>query len=213
VMAGQLGERERELRASNNHLTVLASVDSVSGLANRRGFDSRLAFEWARAEHNSRPLALMMIDIDHFKLFNDTYGHPEGDVCLRQVGETLGAIANEIGGFAARYGGEEFCLMVPNIGSAQATEIAEAARQTVERAADRRRPNATKPARPSRACRKPGTSAGSLPPRIPTRARNITCSRCSRIHPGASTWATSATMRWATCLPATSGRPASTCCI
>jgi diguanylate cyclase (GGDEF)-like protein len=133
IMAGQLGERERELRASNSHLTVIASVDPVSRLANRRGFDSRLAFEWMRAEHNNHSLALMMVDIDHFKLFNDTYGHPEGDACLGRVGEALSVIANEVTGFAARYGGEEFCLMVAGIGGDRATEIAEMVRRTVER--------------------------------------------------------------------------------
>jgi diguanylate cyclase (GGDEF)-like protein len=133
VMASQLGERERELRASNNHLSVIASVDPVSGLANRRGFDSRLAFEWMRAAHNKHPLALMMIDIDHFKLFNDTYGHPEGDACLGQVGDALTMIANEVIGFAARYGGEEFCLMIPGIGSGRAAEVAEMVRRTIER--------------------------------------------------------------------------------
>lgn len=133
VMASRLFERECELRASNNRLTVLASVDTVSELANRRGFDSRLAFECARAEHDGQPLALMMIDIDHFKLFNDTYGHPEGDACLRRVGGALQAIASEINGFAARYGGEEFCLLVPNAGPERAIEIAEKVRGSIER--------------------------------------------------------------------------------
>jgi diguanylate cyclase (GGDEF)-like protein len=132
VMASQLGERERELRASNNQLSVLASLDSLSGLANRRGFDSRLGFEWVRAEHSGHALALMMIDIDHFKLFNDTYGHLEGDACLRHVGETLAMIADQVTGFAARYGGEEFSLMIPAISAARATEIGEMVRQAIE---------------------------------------------------------------------------------
>jgi diguanylate cyclase (GGDEF)-like protein len=132
VMASQLGERERELRASNNQLSVLASLDSLSGLANRRGFDSRLGFEWVRAEHSGHTLALMMIDIDHFKLFNDTYGHLEGDACLRHVGETLAMIADQVTGFAARYGGEEFSLMIPAISAARATEIGEMVRQAIE---------------------------------------------------------------------------------
>lgn len=132
VMASQLGERERELRASNNQLSVLASLDSLSGLANRRGFDSRLGFEWVRAEHSGHSLALMMIDIDHFKLFNDTYGHLEGDACLRHVGETLAAIADQVTGFAARYGGEEFSLMIPAISSARASEIGEMVRRAIE---------------------------------------------------------------------------------
>lgn len=132
VMASQLGERERELRASNNQLSVLASLNSLSGLANRRGFDSRLGFEWVRAEHSGHSLALLMIDIDHFKLFNDTYGHLEGDACLRHVGETLAAIADQVIGFAARYGGEEFSLMIPAINSARASEIGEMVRRAIE---------------------------------------------------------------------------------
>jgi diguanylate cyclase (GGDEF)-like protein len=132
VMASQLGERERELRASNNQLSVLASLDSLSGLANRRGFDSRLGFEWVRAEHSGHSLALMMIDIDHFKLFNDTYGHLEGDACLRHVGETLAMIADQVTGFAARYGGEEFSLMIPTIDAARAREIGEMVRRAIE---------------------------------------------------------------------------------
>ncbi len=142
VMASQLGERERELRATNNQLSVLASLDALSGLANRRGFDSRLGFEWVRAEHSGHSLALMMIDIDHFKLFNDTYGHIEGDACLRHVGETLAVIANEISGFAARYGGEEFSLMIPAISAERASEIGEMVRQAIEQL---RVPNHTAP--------------------------------------------------------------------
>jgi diguanylate cyclase (GGDEF)-like protein len=132
VMASQLGERERELRASNNQLSVLASLDALSGLANRRGFDSRLGFEWVRAEHSGHSLTLMMIDIDHFKLFNDTYGHLEGDACLRHVGETLAAIADQVTGFAARYGGEEFSLMIPAISAERASEIGEMVREAIE---------------------------------------------------------------------------------
>ena len=132
VMADQLGTRERELRASNSRLAVLASQDSVSELANRRGFDNRLAFEWARAEQDGRSLALMMIDIDHFKSFNDTYGHLQGDACLRSVSKALQGIATEIGGFAARYGGEEFCLMVPGAELARAHAVAELLRTAIE---------------------------------------------------------------------------------
>ena len=114
AMAAQLGERERELVATNDRLTVMASIDMLSGLANRRGFQSRLDFEWMKAQQYDSELSLLMIDVDHFKLFNDTYGHPEGDACLTRLGETLAGIAGETMGFAARYGGEEFCLLLPN---------------------------------------------------------------------------------------------------
>jgi diguanylate cyclase (GGDEF)-like protein len=72
-----------------------------------------------------------MIDVDHFKLYNDTYGHPEGDTCLTKLGETLSGIAAETMGFAGRYGGEEFCLLLPNVEGERAREIGEAVRSTV----------------------------------------------------------------------------------
>jgi len=130
-MAAQLSSRERELVATNDRLTVMASIDMLSGLANRRGFQSRLDFEWMRAQQYGSDLALLMIDVDHFKLYNDTYGHPEGDACLTKLGETLAGLAAETMGFAGRYGGEEFCLLLPNTTAARALEIGERVRQTV----------------------------------------------------------------------------------
>jgi diguanylate cyclase (GGDEF)-like protein len=131
AMAAQLGQRERELVASNDHLTVIASVDLLSGLANRRGFQSRLDFEWMKAQQYDSELSLLMIDVDHFKLYNDSYGHPEGDACLSRLGETLSGIAAETMGFAGRYGGEEFCLLLPNTASSRAVEIGETVRAAV----------------------------------------------------------------------------------
>jgi diguanylate cyclase (GGDEF)-like protein len=132
AMAAQLIGRERELVATNERLTVIASIDMLSGLANRRGFQSRLDFEWMKAQQHGSELSLLMIDVDHFKLFNDSYGHPEGDVCLARLGETLAGIAAEIVGFAGRYGGEEFCLLAPNTGSRRALEIGEMVRAAVQ---------------------------------------------------------------------------------
>ena len=132
AMAARLTERERELVATNDRLTVMASMDMLSGLANRRGFQSRLDFEWMKAQQYDAGLSLLMIDVDYFKLFNDTYGHPEGDACLSRLGETLAEIAAETLGFAARYGGEEFCLLLPNTGAGEALEIGEAVRAAVQ---------------------------------------------------------------------------------
>jgi diguanylate cyclase (GGDEF)-like protein len=132
AMAAQLGARERELVATNDRLTVMASIDMLSGLANRRGFQSRLDFEWLKAHQCGCDLSLMMIDVDHFKLFNDTYGHPEGDICLSRLGETLSGIAADTKGFAGRYGGEEFCLLLPNTDAARALEIGEIVRVAVQ---------------------------------------------------------------------------------
>jgi diguanylate cyclase (GGDEF)-like protein len=132
AMAARLGQREREMLANNDRLTVMASIDMLSGLANRRGFQSRLDFEWMKAQQYGSELSLLMIDVDHFKLYNDTYGHPEGDACLTRLGETLAGIAADTMGFAARYGGEEFCLLLPNTGALRAMEVGEAVRATIQ---------------------------------------------------------------------------------
>lgn len=132
AMAAQLGKRERELLAANDRLTVIASIDMLSGLANRRGFQSRLDFEWCKAQQTGERLSLLMIDVDHFKLFNDTYGHLEGDACLHRLGEVLAGIANQTMGFAARYGGEEFSLLLPNTGTDLAMTIGETVRAAVQ---------------------------------------------------------------------------------
>jgi diguanylate cyclase (GGDEF)-like protein len=132
AMAARLGRRESELLAANDRLTVMASIDMLSGLANRRGFQSRLDFEWCRAQQTGERLSLLMIDVDHFKLFNDTYGHLEGDTCLHRLGEVLGGIANRTRGFAARYGGEEFSLLLPNTDAGVAMTIGETVRAAVQ---------------------------------------------------------------------------------
>src|SRR5262249_30751241 len=120
-----------ELRSVNRHLETLASIDSLSGLPNRRSFDARLETEWQRAAALRRPIALMMIDVDHFKLFNDNYGHLEGDHCLRVIGDAIAAASCQKSDFAARYGGEEFVLLLPDTGLASALEIAERLRVAV----------------------------------------------------------------------------------
>jgi diguanylate cyclase (GGDEF)-like protein len=131
-MAHKLAEREGELRTANRHLTELATSDGLSGLANRRGFDARLEAEWELATELQRPIALLMIDVDHFKLFNDRYGHLEGDHCLRGVGEVLSKISKGEADFPARYGGEEFVLLLPGASLDKAAEIGERLRRTVE---------------------------------------------------------------------------------
>ena len=132
TMAARLAERERDLIATNDRLTVIASIDMLSGLANRRGFQSRLDFEWMKALQHKSELSLLMIDVDHFKPFNDSYGHPEGDACLSRLGETLAGLAADTNGFAGRYGGEEFCLLLPNSDSSRALEVGEMVRTAVQ---------------------------------------------------------------------------------
>jgi diguanylate cyclase (GGDEF)-like protein len=131
-MASTLAQREGQLRQSNNHLEELARLDGLTGLVNRRAFDADLEAEWQRAVEFQFPLALLMIDVDHFKLFNDTNGHVEGDDCLRMVGRVLTLAAKGESGLAARYGGEEFIVLLPNVTGKRASEIAQRIRVAVE---------------------------------------------------------------------------------
>jgi diguanylate cyclase (GGDEF)-like protein len=131
-MARRLAERELELRAANRHLQELASSDALSGLANRRGFDARLAAEWQRAGKLGRPVGLLMIDVDVFKQFNDRYGHVEGDVCLRRIGKILQGFAQGPDDMPARYGGEEFVLLLPGADLHLAMEAGERLRCAIE---------------------------------------------------------------------------------
>jgi diguanylate cyclase (GGDEF)-like protein len=131
-MARKLAAREEELRIANQHLEELASLDGLTGLANRRGFDRQFEAEWQRAAQQGKPLALMMIDIDHFKLFNDRYGHVRGDACLRAVGETLSLVTLDDAVLVARYGGEEFALLLPGLDIERVTALADEARRAIE---------------------------------------------------------------------------------
>ncbi len=131
-MAQKLATREEELRIANEHLEELASLDGLTGLANRRGFDRELERAWRCAADRKEVVALMMVDIDHFKLYNDRYGHVAGDTCLRAVGETLSLVTLEEAVLVARYGGEEFVLLLPGLDLARATELAEEARKSIE---------------------------------------------------------------------------------
>ena len=102
-----------ELKRQRDLLDRLCHLDSLTEIPNRRAFDEQLDREWRRAIRSQEPLAAAMIDIDHFKEYNDTYGHPEGDNCLRRVSGFLAEGLNRGGDFVARYGGEEFiCLFI-----------------------------------------------------------------------------------------------------
>jgi diguanylate cyclase (GGDEF)-like protein len=131
-MARKLAAREEELKIANQHLDELASLDGLTGLANRRGFDRELDHAWRHADEWREPLALIMIDTDHFKLFNDRYGHVQGDACLRVVGETLSLVALGTALIVARYGGEEFALLLPGLDIEHAVALAEEARRSIE---------------------------------------------------------------------------------
>jgi diguanylate cyclase (GGDEF)-like protein len=112
----------------------LGLVDPLTDLPNRRCFDERMAVEWRRAQRDKTPLAFMMMDVDKFKAYNDTYGHPQGDVLLKSLARIFAAAARRPGDLAARLGGEEFCLLMPDTGPEGARELAEEIRANVEAA-------------------------------------------------------------------------------
>jgi len=112
-------------------LKTLATRDGLTGLANRRAFDEALQMEWSRAQRSGKPLALLFVDVDHFKLFNDRHGHQSGDECLRAVAAVIGESALRPLDLAARYGGEEFAIIMPGIGTEGACKVAERLREAV----------------------------------------------------------------------------------
>lgn len=102
------------LRDRNLRLSRQANIDALTQVANRRHFDGCFIREWQRATNESQPLSLVLCDVDYFKLYNDNYGHQEGDRCLYKVAQTLASVANLPGDLVARYGGEEFVLILPD---------------------------------------------------------------------------------------------------
>ncbi|WP_407192869.1 diguanylate cyclase [Bradyrhizobium sp. STM 3566] len=120
-----------EHKKLETRLEMLAIEDSLTGLANRRRFDERLKEEWARAYRDRSSLALLMIDVDHFKAYNDEYGHPAGDACLRRIAKIIAAETQRAGDLAARYGGEEFAVLLPNIDAASCAGVGERIRSAI----------------------------------------------------------------------------------
>jgi diguanylate cyclase (GGDEF)-like protein len=126
-----VSERTAALDAANKRLQEISDTDDLSGLGNRRSIDRTLLEEWGRMTREARPLAVMMIDVDHFKSYNDFYGHLVGDTCLRKIAETLGKQINRPADFIGRYGGEEFLAVLPNTDQ-QALGLAERCRKSIE---------------------------------------------------------------------------------
>ncbi|MGZ0717578.1 diguanylate cyclase [Pseudomonas palleroniana] len=125
----------RELRRRHRAeqvLSELAATDALTGLANRRVLDQRLQLEWDRAQRSTEPLTLLMIDVDHFKAFNDRHGHQGGDEALRTVAQVISANIRRPADLAARYGGEEFAVVLPHTDVKGAWVIAEHIRSSVE---------------------------------------------------------------------------------
>ncbi|MFK3796476.1 diguanylate cyclase [Pseudomonas sp. NPDC088444] len=127
-----LGQQLKLRHRAERELAELAATDGLTGLANRRRLDMVLRQEWARSMRSGTPLSLLMIDVDHFKAFNDRHGHHGGDVALRNVAKTLAANIRRPGDLAARYGGEEFMVVLPETDLRGAYALAEKIRIAIE---------------------------------------------------------------------------------
>jgi diguanylate cyclase (GGDEF)-like protein len=123
------------LKQHADRLRELALTDTLTGVANRRSFDERLRSEWRRCQRSRSPIALVMIDVDHFKLYNDTYGHQAGDQCLQQICTAMKSSLRRPGDLLARYGGEEFACLLPETPLGQAMRKAEELGDAVQRLA------------------------------------------------------------------------------
>lgn len=122
---------EEQLVILQKELEALSFKDGLTGVANRRMFDSILEVEWAHARRNKQPLSVIMLDIDYFKQYNDCYGHIEGDACLKRVAQTLNSAATRARDLFARFGGEEFVLVLPGTDEGSAAKIAERCRSLI----------------------------------------------------------------------------------
>jgi diguanylate cyclase (GGDEF)-like protein len=125
VAANSLHRSQRTQFAQRLVMQQLLSTDAMTGIANRRRFDAALDREWRRCRRARTPLSILMIDVDHFKAYNDYCGHPQGDACLRQVAQVLVEAVGRPGDLAARYGGEEFVCLLPEVSAAGALTVAE----------------------------------------------------------------------------------------
>lgn len=129
-----LVQKSLALERSNQQLEQLSATDGLTGLANRRQFDQHLYAEWQRSLRTSLPISLLMIDIDHFKRYNDRHGHLAGDTCLRKVAAILYDCAQRAGELVARYGGEEFAMLLPGADAEAALAVARRCMEELDRA-------------------------------------------------------------------------------
>lgn len=131
AIAIQQADLHQRLQQANQELERLSNTDALTRVANRRRFDARLEQEWQRARRNRQPLALILCDIDYFKQYNDTYGHPSGDACLVAVAQALNHCLKRATDSLARYGGEEFAAILPNTNAAGAVDLVQAMQRAI----------------------------------------------------------------------------------
>ena len=128
----EVGSYIGKLEQENAELKTLAFTDPLTSVDNRRAFDRTMEREWNRGLREQASVAVILLDIDHFKLYNDSYGHQGGDACLKQVGEAIKSAVTRASDSVARYGGEEFAVVLPNTSAAGAATVAEGIRSAVE---------------------------------------------------------------------------------
>jgi len=132
AMVQTINDRTEQLQLANEQLIFLTVQDGLTGIANRRMFDSYMRKEWRRAMREQTPLSVVMLDVDFFKGYNDAYGHQQGDRCLVAVATTLQQHVRRPADLAARYGGEEFVMVLPNTQAEGAMILAERVREAIQ---------------------------------------------------------------------------------
>jgi diguanylate cyclase (GGDEF)-like protein len=132
TLVASLELAKQELEVINQHLETLVATNALTGVANRRAFEMEAAREWRRCGREQAPMSLLLLDVDHFKAFNDFYGHQAGDDCLREVAAAAAAAIHRPGDLLARYGGEEFAIILPRTSLDGAVAIAEQVRAGIQ---------------------------------------------------------------------------------
>ncbi|HZK54193.1 MAG TPA: diguanylate cyclase [Desulfosporosinus sp.] len=128
----ELTKLHEQLKETHQRLQILSTFDVVTEIPNRRCLDDTLKREWNRCLREGKSLSLIIIDIDHFKPYNDHYGHLQGDICLRKVAKALASVVKRSCDFIGRYGGEEFAAILANTDDLNATKVAEQMRKCIE---------------------------------------------------------------------------------
>ena len=128
----ELTKLHKQLKKANQRLKLISIIDQITRIPNRRCFDNTLNREWNRCLREGKPLSLILVDIDNFKLYNDNYGHLQGDKCLRKVAKALTSSLNRSSNFVGRFGGEEFAVILANVDCDNAMKVAEQMRKHIE---------------------------------------------------------------------------------